>query len=87
MKESKKEVIVVTEYITDFGTKVSDKDHCEEVEDQEYMNVYNSLYRTASREQKLLLDAMMYELKERRDGNYCELGISNDALRHLIYNL
>lgn len=87
MKETKKQTIVVTEYTTDFGTKFSNKDLCRACENQEYKNVYNSLYNIANETQRILLDAMVEELSEHLSSAYCEQSISNDALYNLIENL
>lgn len=84
MKETKKETIVVTEYTTDFGTKFTNKDLCRACENQEYKNVYNSLYNIANETQRILLDAMVEELSEHLSSAYCEQGIGNDSLYELV---
>ena len=84
MKETKKQTIVVTEYTTDFGTKCPNKDLCRACENQEYKNVYYSLYNIANETQRILLDAIMDELALHVDDNYCERDVLNNALRELV---
>lgn len=84
MKETTREIVRVTGYATDFGTECSDKNSCAELEKQEYREVYKSLYETADKKQKILLDAIMDELSLHIDDNLCERDVLNDALRELV---
>ena len=87
MKETKRETVVVTEYTTDFGTVCPDEETCKEREEEEYKNVYDSLYKDASDKQKILLDEIMSELNNHLYSACCEQGISNRNLSELIYSI
>lgn len=86
MKTMKKEI--VTGYITDFGTRFSDEDLCVKCENQEYQEVFTSLYNIANDEQKVLLNVMIKELDEHFRRNYHrEPGVETCGLIHLIESL
>lgn len=87
MRESKRETIVVTEYVTDFGTICPDEITCKECEEKEYEDVFTSLYNIASDKQKTLLTAIMDELSDHVYSAYCEQGISNKSLCELVDNI
>lgn len=87
MKETRREVVVVTDYATDFGTKFTNKELCRECEIQEYKQVYFSLYNIANDKQRVLLTAMINELGEHFSSAYCEQSIGNDSLSELVESL
>lgn len=84
MKETVRELVRVIGYATDFGTECPNKETCAALEIQEYKDVYKSLYETANEKQKKLLDAIMDEFTWHVNGNYCDYGVHNDALRELV---